>query len=142
MTKAYLQYALHDGFIHNWLVLGPRVAPLDGGCTPSALLGTTADPVIEAEAVEPAAADDVKVAFDGFEGNRETEFDGGIERVGVSCDATPGCERYAVRGQQVPCLHLIHGCALVFRRSGSPAARLPHRGPSQFGAGSDDSIAG
>ncbi len=69
MTKAYLQYALHDGFVHNWLVLGPRVAPLDGGCTPSALLGTTADPVIEAEAVEPAAADDGKVAFDGFEGN-------------------------------------------------------------------------
>jgi hypothetical protein len=30
MTVSYLEYALHDGYIHNWLVAGPQaIAVLD-----------------------------------------------------------------------------------------------------------------
>ena len=67
MTHSYLHYDLQDGYVHNWLVLGPRVAPMgDGG--PDGFLDVASDPVVQAEAVEPSAVDDGIVAFDDFEG--------------------------------------------------------------------------
>ena len=76
MPHTYLHYDLQDGYIHNWLVLGPWIVPVgDGGGAgdppdraQAVFLDSASDPVVEAEAAEPATVDDGIVAFDGYEG--------------------------------------------------------------------------
>lgn len=66
MTTTCARYALQDGYIHNWLVLGPWIASSEG--VRGLLADRSSDPVVNVEALEPAAADDAIVAFEDFEG--------------------------------------------------------------------------
>ncbi len=66
MTTTCARYGLQDGYIHNWLVLGPWIA--SGEEVHSLLADRFSDPVVNVQALEPATVDDGIVAFGDFEG--------------------------------------------------------------------------
>jgi len=72
MTTPCARYDLQDGYIHNWLVLGPWVAC--GEDARRLLADRFSDPVANVEALEPATVDDGIVAFETFEGRWQYYF--------------------------------------------------------------------
>ncbi len=65
MTDRYLTYALHEGYIHNWLTLGPRRITSEAvPKVPDATVVTR----LTSQAVEPAKVTDGVVTFDDLEG--------------------------------------------------------------------------
>ncbi len=50
MTTTCARYALQDGYIHNWLVLGPWIASSEGAR--GLLADRSSDPVVRVEALE------------------------------------------------------------------------------------------
>lgn len=87
MTRQELTYVLHDGYVHNWLALGPREIPAE------AASGVPDDAVasqVSSQAVEPAEVADGVVTLDDFEGrwayarSEEDHFLDLSDRVGVA----------------------------------------------------------
>ncbi len=57
MLPTRLRYALQDGYIHHWLVMGPYPLPVGGGESST----LEPDPVVADDAAEPTSPDDVLV---------------------------------------------------------------------------------